>query len=113
MIPIVAPKFYEHFPVWFATIFHSGISSAALVAIVLNLLFNHFTLGNSDQPSVFAAGGGRYLRVSDVANLNEGDYVENGKIIDKNGKEVPIIADEHPAPEQPPVLHTKPGLSST
>src|SRR5690606_10554861 len=62
MIPIVAPKFYEHFPVWFATIFHSGISSAALVAIVLNLLFNHFTLGNPDQPSVFAAGGGRYLR---------------------------------------------------
>src|SRR5690606_13242287 len=113
MIPIVAPKFYEHFPTWFATIFHSGISSAALVAIVLNLLFNHFTLGNPDQPSVFAAGGGRYLRVSDVANLNEGDYVENGKVMDKDGKEIPIIADEHPAPEQSPVLHTKPGLSST
>lgn len=113
MIPIVAPKFYEHFPTWFATIFHSGISSAALVAIVLNLLFNHFTLGNPDQPSVFAAGGGRYLRVSDVANLNEGDYVENGKVMDKDGKEIPIIADEHPAPEQSPVLHTKPSLSST
>ena len=30
-----------------------------------------------------------------------------------DGKEIPIIADEHPAPEQPAVLHTKPGLSST
>ncbi|EKU31728.1 uracil-xanthine permease [Alcaligenes sp. HPC1271] len=62
---------------------------------------------------MFAAGGGRYLRVSDVANLNEGDYVENGKVMDKDGKEIPIIADEHSAPEQAPVLHTKPSLSST
>ena len=40
MIPIAAPHFYAHFPAWVATIFHSGISSAALVAIVLNLLLH-------------------------------------------------------------------------
>lgn len=39
MIPIAAPDFYHHFPSWFETIFHSGISSAALMAIALNLMF--------------------------------------------------------------------------
>ncbi|HYQ54952.1 MAG TPA: nucleobase:cation symporter-2 family protein, partial [Pseudomonas sp.] len=55
MIPIAAPSFYHQFPNWFETIFHSGISSAAIMAILLNLIFNHFTAGNSDQQSVFAA----------------------------------------------------------
>lgn len=56
MIPIAAPSFYDQFPSWFATIFHSGISSSAIMAILLNLAFNHFTAGNSDQQSVFVAG---------------------------------------------------------
>lgn len=58
MIPIAAPQFYAHFPSWVATIFHSGISSAAIMAITLNLLFNHLKLGNPARPSVFAAGTG-------------------------------------------------------
>ena len=33
MIPIAAPTFYDKFPSWFGTIFHSGISSAAVMAI--------------------------------------------------------------------------------
>ncbi|WP_084386401.1 nucleobase:cation symporter-2 family protein [Castellaniella caeni] len=41
LIPIVAPRFYDAFPAWFSTIFQSGISSSAVVAIVLNLMFNH------------------------------------------------------------------------
>ena len=56
MIPIAAPDFYHHFPSWVATIFHSGISSAAIMAITLNLLFNHLKTGNSDRQSVFAEG---------------------------------------------------------
>jgi uric acid transporter len=40
VIPIVVPTFYEHFPTWFQTIFDSGISAAAIFAILLNLLFN-------------------------------------------------------------------------
>lgn len=39
-IPVVAPDFFDAFPTWFSTIFHSGISSAAITAVVLNLLFN-------------------------------------------------------------------------
>ncbi len=39
-LPVVKPDFYEAFPTWFATIFDSGISSAALTAVILNLFFN-------------------------------------------------------------------------
>ncbi|KAF1068066.1 MAG: Uric acid transporter UacT [Pseudomonas citronellolis] len=93
MIPIAAPGFYEHFPNWFATIFHSGISSAAIMAIVLNLLFNHFKTGNSDQPSVFGAASERTLCFQDIAALNDGDYFKDGHLYDKDGNEVPVLED--------------------
>ncbi|KQY42761.1 nucleobase:cation symporter-2 family protein [Rhizobium sp. Root483D2] len=92
MIPIASPGFYEHFPAWFATIFHSGISSAALMAIVLNLLFNHIKSGNSDQQSVFVAGVERSIRYQDIARLHDGDYFLNGKLYDAAGAEVPLLA---------------------
>ncbi|WKV85535.1 purine permease [Pseudomonas sp. B24_DOA] len=96
MIPIAAPNFYDHFPSWFATIFHSGISSSAIMAILLNLAFNHFTTGNSDQQSVFAAAEERTLRYRDLAALREGDYFSDGKLHDCDGKEVPVIEpDDH------------------
>lgn len=91
MIPIAAPTFYHHFPAWFETIFHSGISSAAIMAIALNLAFNHFKTGNSDQQSVFVAGHERTLRYQDIAALNDGDYFKGGKLFDAEGKEVPLI----------------------
>ena len=40
MIPIVRDSFYNAFPDWFQTIFTSGISAGAIVAIGLNLLLN-------------------------------------------------------------------------
>jgi uric acid transporter len=40
VIPIAVPDFYEEFPSWFETIFESGISAAAVTAVLLNLLFN-------------------------------------------------------------------------
>ncbi|MDX0423210.1 nucleobase:cation symporter-2 family protein [Sinorhizobium medicae] len=94
MIPIASPTFYEHFPAWVETIFHSGISSAALMAISLNLIFNHMTAGNSDQQSVFVAGTERTLRYQDIARLHDGDYFLNGKLYDAKGIEVPVIAAE-------------------
>jgi NCS2 family nucleobase:cation symporter-2 len=90
MIPIAAPKFYDQFPSWFSTIFHSGISSAAIMAILLNLLFNHLKAGNSDNQSVFVAGTGRVVSEADIAGLAHGDRFENGKLIDAEGKEVPL-----------------------
>jgi len=90
-IPIVLPTFYHQFPVWFETIFHSGISSSALMAIVLNLLFNEWAAGNPDQPSVFGAATERMLRYADIAELRDGDYMLDGKIFDAEGKEVTLI----------------------
>ncbi|YCH07493.1 nucleobase:cation symporter-2 family protein [Arthrobacter sp. alpha11c] len=98
MIPIAAPKFYDQFPSWFSTIFHSGISSAAVMAILLNILFNHFKAGNSDNQSVFVAGTDRIVSEEDIKCLSEGDRFENGKLIDVDGKEVPLktsSASEH------------------
>nr|WP_314484434.1 nucleobase:cation symporter-2 family protein [uncultured Pseudomonas sp.] len=90
MIPIAAPAFYHQFPTWFETIFHSGISSAAIMAILLNLIFNHFTTGNSDQQSVFAAGYERTIRYSDISALRDGDYFKDGRLFDAEGHEVPM-----------------------
>ncbi|GAB3439324.1 nucleobase:cation symporter-2 family protein [Phycicoccus ginsengisoli] len=55
IIPIAAPTFWDRFPDWFATIMHSGISATAIVAVVLNVLFNEVTAGNKPGASVFAA----------------------------------------------------------
>ncbi|WP_445117056.1 nucleobase:cation symporter-2 family protein [Acinetobacter sp. WZC-1] len=41
MIPIIDHDFYAHFPGWVQSLFHSGISSTCLMAIFLNVLFNH------------------------------------------------------------------------
>lgn len=109
MIPIAAPGFYHHFPTWFETIFHSGISSAAIMAILLNLLFNHLRAGNSDQQSVFVAASERTLRYTDISGLHEGDVFRDGKLYDRDGNEVPIMeVDEGHAPansRKAPVAH--------
>ncbi|MDO5768865.1 MAG: nucleobase:cation symporter-2 family protein [Psychrobacter sp.] len=103
MLPISAPTFYDAFPDWFATIFHSGISSAAIMAILLNLLFNHFTFGNSDNQSVFVAGtADRTVRPLVVQALNEGDYFKDGKLFDVEGNEISVVALKD---GQPPVHH--------
>ncbi|MBU6960900.1 purine permease [Pseudomonas sp. CVAP len=107
MIPIAAPNFYDHFPSWFATIFHSGISSSAIMAIALNLTFNHFTTGNSDQQSVFAAGTERTLRFQDLAALREGDYFSRGKLHDCDGNEVPVVVDSSHGPTEHHAEHAK------
>lgn len=88
MIPIAAPQFYHNFPAWFETIFHSGISSAALMAICLNLLFNHVRAGNSERPSVLAEGAERSLRYQSITDLRDGDYFRDGKLFNADGKEI-------------------------
>jgi xanthine permease len=90
MIPIAAPTFYDKAPDWFGTIFHSGISSAAVMAIALNLLFNHLNTGNSDNQSLMVAGTGRVVTEQDLECLVEGDRYEGGKLIDCNGAEIRI-----------------------
>lgn len=55
IIPVAAPDFWEAFPSWFSVVMDSGISATAVVAILLNLLFNEIKAGNRPGPSVFAA----------------------------------------------------------
>ncbi|GAA1088271.1 nucleobase:cation symporter-2 family protein [Tsukamurella spumae] len=55
MIPVAAPTFWNQFPTAVGTIMHSGISAAAVVAVVLNFLFNEIKAGNRPDVSVFAA----------------------------------------------------------
>ncbi|MGH3350149.1 MAG: nucleobase:cation symporter-2 family protein [Nocardioides sp.] len=55
ILPIAAPTFWDAFPEWLGVIMHSGISATALVAVVLNLVFNEVTAGNRSGASVFAA----------------------------------------------------------
>ena len=98
MLPVVAPEIYEDFPSWFRTIFDSGISSAALVAILLNILFNHLSLGNSSRASVLAASPARMVREDELAALVDGDSFVGGRLIDADGNEVPVTGrrDESP-----------------
>ena len=90
-LPIMLPEFYHHFPTWVQTIFHSGISSSALMAILLNLMFNYFTAGNSEQPSVFGAAAERVIRYTDLSQLRDGDYYLDGKMFDADGKEIALL----------------------
>ncbi|WP_282785300.1 nucleobase:cation symporter-2 family protein [Nocardia sp. CC201C] len=55
VIPIAAPTFWDSFPEWIGVVMHSGISATAIVAVLLNLLFNEITIGNRSGASVFAA----------------------------------------------------------
>jgi xanthine/uracil permease len=52
VLPIAVPDFYDQFPTWFQTVFESGISAAAVTAVLLNLLFN--TGRGRDEGPIFA-----------------------------------------------------------
>ncbi len=97
LIPVVEPAFYDAFPNWVGIILHSGISSAAIMAVVLNILFNHIG-GKSGERSAFIPGTGRVIREEDLARLlvgksvlAEGDTIKDGKIVDASGEEVPVV----------------------
>ncbi|MDS2172357.1 nucleobase:cation symporter-2 family protein [Nesterenkonia sp. CL21] len=94
MIPVVREDFYHSFPAWFQTIFHSGISSAAIMAVLLNILFNELKAGNSENPSVFAAKPVRILSPTDLRDLREGDVFVDGRFVDCDGEEIPLVPDE-------------------
>ncbi|MEP6562732.1 MAG: nucleobase:cation symporter-2 family protein, partial [Nakamurella sp.] len=55
IIPIAVPDFYNEFPTWFQTIFDSGISAAAVTAVLLNIMFN--VLGRKDGAAPIFADG--------------------------------------------------------
>ncbi|MEP6797428.1 MAG: nucleobase:cation symporter-2 family protein [Lapillicoccus sp.] len=56
IIPISVPTFYNQFPSWFQVIFDSGITSTAIVAVLLNVVFNILGRPAGTEGPVFAEG---------------------------------------------------------
>ena len=56
IIPIAVPTFYDEFPSWFTVIFDSGITAAALTAVLLNLVFNIVGRSGETEAPMFAEG---------------------------------------------------------
>jgi xanthine permease len=90
MIPIAKPDFYDQFPTWFGTIFHSGISSAALMAILLNILFNHIKAGTPENPSVFVKG-----TASKAVDDDQLDDLADDGVLNRSTARRPTAPDEH------------------
>lgn len=70
MLPIVQHNAYEKFPSWFRTIFESGITSAAVSAIVLNILFNIVGRNGSEGPVFSHAPGWGTISDEDESRLD-------------------------------------------
>jgi len=56
IIPIAVPTLYDKFPEWFQIIFDSGITAAALTAVLLNIVFNIVGSSADDEGRTFAQG---------------------------------------------------------
>lgn len=75
IIPIAVPDFYDRFPTWVGMVFHSGIAAAAVVAVLLNLVFNEIRWGRrSKDPSVFTAGSSARLVVTEEQEQRRAEY---------------------------------------
>lgn len=91
VLPELNHDLYSHFPSWFQVIFNSGISSATIAAVLLNLVFNVWKRGTPKDPSVFAASPTRGIPVHLVETLQDGDRIEKGKVFDKDDHELPLV----------------------
>ncbi|MFT4213166.1 MAG: nucleobase:cation symporter-2 family protein [Microbacterium sp.] len=76
LIPVVSSDFWHAFPDWFATIFDSGISSAAIVAVLLNLFFNVFLPGTPEEPDTLAAAPPLRVQTTEIQVLSEGGTLD-------------------------------------
>ncbi len=76
LIPVVKEDFWSGFPDWFITIFDSGISSAAIVAVLLNLFFNVFRPGKPEDPSDMAAAPALRVQTTEIEVLTEGGTLD-------------------------------------
>jgi len=62
VIPIAVPEFYEEFPSWFNVIFESGISAAAITAVLLNIIFNIVGRPKEDEGPIFSEAPAPVIR---------------------------------------------------
>lgn len=76
LIPVVSPDFWHAFPDWFVTIFHSGISATAVMAVLLNLFFNVLLPGKPEDPNTFAAGPPVRVQDQEARVLSKGGTLD-------------------------------------
>lgn len=65
ILPIAVPTFYHSFPEWFQVIFDSGITSAAITAVLLNIVFNIIGRSPDDEGPIFAEAPGPAMITDD------------------------------------------------
>ena len=97
VIPVVATDFWMNFPAWFVVIFHSGISAASIVAVLLNLFFNVLLPRTPEDPSGIAAAPPQLVSEDEADVLSGGGSFEGGAP-DTEGVE--ILAQKREAEER-------------
>lgn len=112
LIPVVSPDFWHAFPNWFQVIFDSGISSAAIVAVILNLFFNVLLPGKPKDPLDIAAAPARQVQTAEIQVLRKGgtldadSYEPNpGKPQGTRAKDPQSVSDVSGSPENPSQKH--------
>ncbi|GAB3620066.1 nucleobase:cation symporter-2 family protein [Glutamicibacter endophyticus] len=90
-IPMVKPDFYATFPAWVGTIFQSSISSATIMAVLLNVIFNELTRKKQAELSP------RTVYKYQTEGLQDGDRMIDGKLYDGQGLEIRVISEEYGA----------------
>ncbi|MGO3759712.1 MAG: solute carrier family 23 protein, partial [Glutamicibacter arilaitensis] len=86
-MPMVKPDFYAQFPTWFGTIFQSSISSATIMAVLLNIIFNELNWGKKETSL-------RSVYKYQLAGLEDGDRLIDGKLYDSKGLEIQVISEQ-------------------
>ncbi len=71
LLPNVSPAFWNSLPEGLGTVLHSGISAAAICAVLLNAFFNILAPGTPKDPSNLAAAPALMVQESEVEMLNE------------------------------------------
>lgn len=71
LLPNLSPAFWNSLPEGLGTVMHSGISGAAIMAVLLNIGFNVIKRGEPEEPSHLAAAPALMVQESEVEMLNE------------------------------------------
>lgn len=71
LLPNLSPAFWNSLPEGLGTVMHSGISGAAIMAVLLNIGFNVIKPGEPEEPSHLVAAPALMVQESEVEMLNE------------------------------------------
>lgn len=73
VLPDVSESFWQSLPTSLGVVFGSGISATAIVAVLLNLLFNELLPGKPENPSDLSGAPALLVQDAEMAMLREGE----------------------------------------